>query len=107
MKIILFENGLPGERVDIPGENVRAELEELLGGEIEWKRLTARLQLVVHKDAEKAALPMRYTRYKPGNVPELIFGNAAVVRMGQDGKAHDITKEDAEEVSLWIHLAEA
>lgn len=106
MKILLFENGLPGQRVDIAGENVRAELEELLGGEVEWKRLTARLQLVVHKDAEREALPLRYTRYKPGHLPELIFGNAAVVRLGQDGKAHDVIKEDAEEVSLWIHMTE-
>lgn len=106
MKILAFENGLPGRIENIPGENVRAELEELLGGETEWTRLTARLQLVVHKDGQKAALPMRYTKHKPGHVPELIYGNAAVVRVTQDGKAHNITKEDAEAVGLWIHLAE-
>lgn len=107
MKILLFEDGLPGRRVDILGENVQAELEELLGGEVEWQRLTDKLRLVVHKDAEAAALPMRYTKYKPGHLPELIFGNAAVVRLSQDGVAHDITKDDAEAVGAWIHLAEA
>lgn len=107
MKILLFENGEPGRMTDILGENVQGELEELLGGPIEWKRLSARLRLVVHADGEKLALPIRYTRYKPGNVPEIIRGNAAVVRVSEDGTAHDLTRADAEDVSLWLHLAEA
>ena len=106
MRLLFFEDGRPGRLESIPGENVRAELEELLGGEVEMKRLNSRLQLVVHKDGKKAALPMRYTRYKPGHLPEFIYGNAAVVRISPDGKAHDITKDDAEDVSLWIHLEE-
>ena len=106
LRILLFEDGRPGEIMAINGENVQAELEELLGGEIEMKRLNNRLQLVVHKDGEKLDLPMRYTRHKPGHVPELIYGNAAVVRVGQDGQAHGITKKDAEEVNLYLHVAE-
>lgn len=102
MKIILFENGLQGERVNIPGENVQAELEELLGGPIVWEALTSRLHLVTRADADAEGLPVRYGIYRSGRAEAMIRGNAVVVKIGHGGGAKDMTREDVETAELLV-----
>lgn len=106
MKILVFENGEVGRLADINGENVQGEIEELLGGPVVSSRLTGNLHLVVREDGHKEVLPIHYTKYRPGDLPALIFGNCVVVKIDRTGKAHDIKRTDAETVNPWILLAE-
>lgn len=96
MKILVFENGELGRLDSIQGENVQAELEELLGGPIVWEELTSRLHLVTRSDADKEGLPASYGIYRSGRIETGVYGNAAVVKVGHGGGAQDMTREDAE-----------
>lgn len=102
MKIMMFDEGVRGYRYDITGENVQAELEELLGGKIVWEAITPRLHLVTRADAEKAELPAFYGIYRSGRVQSVIRGNAVVVKVGPGGGAKDLTAEDAETARLIV-----
>ncbi len=102
MKILVFENGEAGRLTDILGENVRGEIEELLGGPVASERLTGNLRLVVREDGHKEALPVHYSRYRAGDLPALIFGNAVVVKVDRAGKALDMKQKDDEAVNGWI-----
>lgn len=102
MKIMMFDEGVRGYRYDILGENVQAELEELLGGPVVWENLTAHLQLVSRVDAEKAELPVFYGIYRSGRIQDRIRGNAVVVKVGYGGGAKDLTAEDAETARLIV-----
>lgn len=102
MKIMVFENGEPGRRVDILGENVQAELEELLDGPVVWENITPRLHLVTRADARTAKLSGRYGVYYSGRVTSVVRGNAVVVKVGPGGGAKDLTKEDAETARLIV-----
>lgn len=102
MKILLFEGGLPGRRVDILGENVQAELEELLGGPIVWETLTTKLHLVTRADAAAEGLPVRYGRYLSGRETDRLQGDAVVVKVGHGGGAQDVTRDDMERADLLI-----
>ncbi len=106
MKILVFENGQPGRAEIIAGENVKGEVEELLGGEVVSEQLNARLVLMTRKHGENKGLPVHYERLRPwkGNAP--IYGNAVVARASRDGKAHSITTEDGEDVNLYLRPAE-
>lgn len=106
MKILVFENGEAGRLTDINGENVQGEIEELLGGPVVSERLTGNLHLVVREDGHKEALPIHYTKYRPGDLPALIFGNAVVMKMDRTGKAYDMKRSDAETVNGWLYMAE-
>lgn len=106
MKILVFENGEAGRMADINGENVQGEIEELLGGPVVSEHLTGNLFLVVREDGHKEALPVRYSRYRACDLPALIFGNCAVVKVDRTGKAHDMKRADAETVNPWIMVAE-
>lgn len=106
MKILIFENGEAGRLADINGENVQGEIEELLGGPVVSERLTGNLFLVVREDGHKETLPIHYTKYRPCDLPALIFGNAVVVQIDRAGKAHDMKRADAETVNGWIYIAE-
>lgn len=106
MKILIFENGEVGRLADINGENVQGEIEELLGGPVAMDRLVDKLFLVTREDGHKEALPVHYTKYRPGDLPALIFGNAVVVKIDRAGKAHDMKRADAEAVNGWIYMAE-
>lgn len=102
MKIMVFENGEPGRRTDTLGENVQAELEELLGGPVIWEDLTPHLQLITRADAKKAELPARYGIYRSGRIEAGVYGNAAVVKVGQGGGAKDVSLDDAETARLLV-----
>lgn len=65
MKILVFENGQPGRVENIAGENVKGEVEELLGGEVVSEQLNARLVLMTRKHGEKKGLPVHYVRLCP------------------------------------------
>lgn len=106
MKILVFENGEAGRLADINGENVQGEIEELLGGPVVSSRLTGNLHLVVREDGHKEVLPIHYTRYQPGDLPALIFGNCVVVKIDRTGKAYDMKRSDAETVNGWLYMAE-
>lgn len=107
MKILVFENGEAGRLADINGENVQGEIEELLGGPVVSSRLTGNLHLVVREDGHKEVLPIHYTRERTGDLPALIFGNCAVVRIDRAGKAYDVSRREAKAVGdLWVKPAE-
>lgn len=106
MKILVFENGEAGRLTDINGENVQGEIEELLGGPVVSEHLTGNLFLVVREDGHKEVLPIHYTKYQPGDLPALIFGNAVVVKIDRAGRAHDMKRADAETVNPWIMVTE-
>lgn len=107
MKILVFENGEAGRLTDILGENVQGEIEELLGGPMVSERLTGNLHLMIRADGHKEVLSVHYTKYRPGDLPALIFGNAVVVKIDRTGKAHDISRKEAHVMdSIWIRPAE-
>lgn len=106
MKILVFENGQPGRMENIAGENVKGEVEELLGGEVVSEQLSARLVLMTRKHGEKKGLPVHYARLRQWKAKVPVYGNAVVARASRDGKAHSITKEDGEDVNLYLQLME-
>ena len=109
MKILVFENGEAGRLTDIPGENVQGEIEELLGGEIQTRRMAGDLFLVSRAmpEHEKEKLPKWYAAKRSGDPYEhYVYGNCVVMRISNTGVAKDVTKRDAENVSFYLRRVE-
>lgn len=102
MKIILLENA-EGPRIEtILNDNPAGELDDLLGGPVEFTPLTHNLQLVTRRCGEALNLPIRY-RWDNGHVVRPIYGNCAVVRSLDCGSLCNISSRlDLDTVSRFI-----
>ncbi len=94
MRIVLFLDGRPGSVTVLPGEMPLEEIGELIGGEVlqPLTRLSGRLRLCVTR--REAPLPVKYTYRTMFGGEALVYGDCAVVRMGEDGMIRDVTEAD-------------
>lgn len=100
MKIMMFRGGQPGALVQLSGDQPERELEELLEGAVEWRRLCPKFCLVVRMDGEAERLPIRYAVHQLGREPEPVAGDCAVVALGVDRSLGDIAVADIPNIAL-------
>lgn len=96
MKIILFQEGRPGEAYSVAEDGPEGALEELLEGEVEMVPLNHKLVLAVCARAEEERRPIWYAVHRLGREAAPVFGDCAVVRVRPDGSARDATGNDLE-----------
>lgn len=102
MKIILLENAQDPRIETILNDNPAGELDDLLGGPVEFSPLTHDLQLVTRALGYELRLPVRY-RKDDGHTVSPIYGNCAVVRALQSGGLCDVSERlDPVTVSRYI-----
>lgn len=102
MKVILFENGEIGRRVNLPGENPVAEIEELLGGPAEEEMIAPGALLYTREDGVELELPIRYSLHRRPSTAEPICGDAVLVLVNSQGRIRDAKAVDLEAADCYV-----